>query len=315
VLALSNAPRAGAVPEEEGETMLVPIQTDPAPIIAAVLAGVNCANTRRAYSRALCQFAGWLNANGNPGLNRQTVTAWRQSLVDSGAGSATVNLCLSAVRRMVDEAAALGWLDEAIAASVARVRGIPTKGRRLGKWMTLPEAQALIDRKRDTLTEKRDAALIALLLGAALRRAEAVSVTVDQFQMREGHWLIVDLRGKGGKVASVVLAPWASTRIAEWIDAAGITEGPILRRVGTINGDDSMGESLSASGVAHIVSRFGNLAPHDYRRSAATLARRGDASWEQVRDFLRHSSVTTTERYVAGTAITVDPASQRMGLS
>jgi len=46
--------------------------------------------------------------------------------------------------------------------------------------------------------ETRDRALLALLLACGLRRHELASLTVGHLQQREGHWAIVDLRGKGG---------------------------------------------------------------------------------------------------------------------
>jgi site-specific recombinase XerD len=43
---------------------------------------------------------------------------------------------------------------------------------------------------------KRDRALLALLLACGLRRHELAVLTAGHVQQREGHWAIVDLRGK-----------------------------------------------------------------------------------------------------------------------
>lgn len=46
---------------------------------------------------------------------------------------------------------------------------------------------------RDTLREKRDAAMMGLLLGCGLRRSEVGALSVRHIQRREEHWVIVDL--------------------------------------------------------------------------------------------------------------------------
>src|ERR1041385_1306657 len=50
---------------------------------------------------------------------------------------------------------------------------------------------------------KRDRALLAVLLACGLRRRELAVLTIGHLQQREGHWAIVDLRGKGGHVRTV----------------------------------------------------------------------------------------------------------------
>jgi integrase len=49
----------------------------------------------------------------------------------------------------------------------------------------------------EDLRSKRDYAMIAVLLGCGLRRAEVAGLTVEDLQQREEHWGIADLVGKG----------------------------------------------------------------------------------------------------------------------
>ncbi|WP_260315349.1 tyrosine-type recombinase/integrase [Silvibacterium bohemicum] len=46
----------------------------------------------------------------------------------------------------------------------------------------------------------RDLAMISVLVGCGLRRAELYTLTVEDLQIRQGHWAIVDLVGKCGHV-------------------------------------------------------------------------------------------------------------------
>jgi hypothetical protein len=50
---------------------------------------------------------------------------------------------------------------------------------------------------------KRDYAMLALLFGCGFRRSELVSLELDEVQMRQGHWAVVDLIGKGGHIRTV----------------------------------------------------------------------------------------------------------------
>jgi hypothetical protein len=68
---------------------------------------------------------------------------------------------------------------------------------RLGNWLTAEQAQALWQAPdRGQVKGKRDRALLALLLACGLRRHELAGLTIDHLQQRQGHWAIVDLRGK-----------------------------------------------------------------------------------------------------------------------
>ena len=49
----------------------------------------------------------------------------------------------------------------------------------------------------DSLRGKRNRAILALLIGCDLRLAELVGLGMEDFQVREEHWVIADLIGKG----------------------------------------------------------------------------------------------------------------------
>jgi site-specific recombinase XerD len=58
---------------------------------------------------------------------------------------------------------------------------------------------------RSTIKGKRDYAILALLVGCALRRQELAELDVEKIQMREGRWVIADLRGRGGRIRTVAI--------------------------------------------------------------------------------------------------------------
>ena len=63
------------------------------------------------------------------------------------------------------------------------------------------------------------------------RRSELVGLELDEIQMRQGHWAVVDLIGKGGHIRTVPIPEWVKAALDQWTVAAGVTEGRIFRAV------------------------------------------------------------------------------------
>jgi site-specific recombinase XerC len=83
----------------------------------------------------------------------------------------------------------------------------------------------------ETVRGKRDQAILALLIGCGLWRAELVGLTRHNFQIREEHWVIADLIGKGRHIRTVPVPEWAKRTVDHWINVADVADGPIFRRV------------------------------------------------------------------------------------
>jgi site-specific recombinase XerD len=77
-------------------------------------------------------------------------------------------------------------------------------GSPAGNWINRDQARLLLENSDgESLRCARDVAMISILLGCGLQRAERVSLRKEDVQIRPGHWLIVDLVGKGGHVCTV----------------------------------------------------------------------------------------------------------------
>src|SRR6516164_10908002 len=118
-----------------------------------------------------------------------------------GLGAVSINVRITGVRKLAVEAADNGLLAPELASGITRVKGVASKGVRLGNWLTVRQAQTLLNTP-DTTTPKglRDRAILAVLLGCGLRRSEVAAITVGHIQQRDGRWCIVDLVGKHGRV-------------------------------------------------------------------------------------------------------------------
>jgi site-specific recombinase XerC len=100
-------------------------------------------------------------------------------------------------------------LSPELAAGIRRVKGAKQLGARTGNWLTQDQARLLLENASvDDLRSARDLAMISMLVGCGLRRAELSALTVEELQIRQVHWAIVDLVGKGGHVRTVPMAAW-----------------------------------------------------------------------------------------------------------
>src|SRR5229473_923746 len=163
---------------------------------ALVLDSVSSPITRRVYNMALDEFMAWFRREPRPGFSKATVSAWRASLEARGLGSSSIIIRMSAIRKLAAEAADNGLLAPEIAAGIARVKSVKSTGVRVGNWLSLRQAQALLGAP-DVATMKglRDRAILAVLLGCGLRRSEVAALTLTHVQQRHGRSCIVDLVG------------------------------------------------------------------------------------------------------------------------
>lgn len=293
--------------DDRNTRALTAIDSGAAQLIQVVLDAVDSPRTRRAYGSALAEFFSWRAETGQPPLTKATVQAYKAYLQGRGLSPSSVNVKLSAIRKLVQEAADNGAIDQVHANGIKAVKGVKAEGVRAGNWLTKEQAQALLNTPDPTTVKGlRDRAILAVLMLAGLRRNEAAELTFEHLQMRENRWVIVDLVGKRGKVRSVPIRPIVKTLIDDWAQAAGIDSGFVFRpmRRGGKVASDEFGAQLSAQGIWRVVEQyagalgFQNIAPHDLRRTYAKLAHKGGAAIEQISLNLGHANIKTTEVYL-----------------
>jgi integrase len=195
-----------------------------------------------------------------------------------------------------------GLLDPVTASAIAAVKGPSRRGVRAGNWLTLLQVEELLGRPDGaTIKGRRDRALLSVLIGAGLRRAETAKLTFDHLRQRDGRWVIVDLLGKHDRIRTVPIPGWCKVAIDGWREAAQLDSGRVFRplnRAGQVSG-----QALTPDRIYQIVKTYGaavgvKISPHDLRRSFAKLAHKGRAALEQIQFSLGHESILTTERYL-----------------
>jgi site-specific recombinase XerD len=268
-----------------------------------VLDSVSSPITKRVYNLGLDEFFAWYGQEPRAGFTKATVSAWRVALEARGLGSVSINVRITAVRKLAVEAADNGLLAPELAAGITRVKGAKSIGVRTGNWLTVQQAQKLLNAP-DVTTKKglRDRAMLAILLGCGLRRSEVAALTMNHIQQRDNRWCIVDLVGKHGRVRTIPMPTWVKVAIDTWTEPTGITEGHVLRPVG--RGDRVLGERMTEKVVWQLLQPYAiaagvpGIAPHDLRRSCAKMCRAAGGELEQIQLLLGHASVQTTERYL-----------------
>lgn len=262
---------------------------------------------RRTMRRALDTLAGLVSAGRADamtlpwhGWRQRHTQAVRQALCEDLA-PATVNKHLSALRGVLRATFDLGLIsaeDLHRAMSVKRVTEsrIPA-GRALAAW----EVQSLIRTCRTgTAADRRDAALIGVLYGCGLRRAEAVGLDLDDFDPDSGRLHV--RRGKGRKARIVWATGGALHSLGSWLDLRGDAPGPLfvpIDKAGRLQAE----RALSGQAVLHICkvraerADLAAFSPHDLRRTfIGDLLDRG-ADIATVQQLAGHADVTTTTRY------------------
>jgi site-specific recombinase XerD len=215
----------------------------------------------------------------------------------------TINQQLAAVRRLAHEAADAGLLSPELAAGISRVKGVKQLGFRSGNWLSAQQSSEVLKHAcGDSMRAKRNYAMLAMLFGCGFRRSELVGLQLDDIQMRQGHWAVVDLIGRGGHIRTVPIPNWVKAALDQWTRAARVSEGKIFRAVARLG--KVWGSGISQNVVWYVVrtccKRAGleHIAPHDLRRTCAKLCHDGGGELEQIQFLLGHASVQTTERYL-----------------
>jgi len=235
----------------------------------AVLNSLRSVSGQRTYDHAIREFVAWYCSEPRLAFNRTVVLRYRLHLEQRRYAPATINLRLAAIRRVAYEASDAGLLSA--------------------------DAPA-------TLRTVRDQAMLALLVGCGLRRAELLDLQLGSLQQREEHWVIADLVGKAGRIRTVPVPAWVKTRVDQWTQAAGLQHGTVFRAINKTG--RVWGTGMTPEVVWDLVrtaaqrTGIGQLAPHDLRRTCARLCYVSGGELEQIQFLLGHVSIQTPERYL-----------------
>jgi site-specific recombinase XerD len=140
-----------------------------------------------------------------------------------------------------------------------------------------------------TIKEKRDHAMIEIMYGCGLRVSECANLKVRDLNLADG--IIFVRGGKGDSDRIVPIGPAAIKAIRNHLKARGNTTMPYVF--------DSRGTRLSTRQIQRVCKKaLKEIRPHDLRHCAASHLVDNGADIRAVQDFLGHSNLNTTARYV-----------------
>lgn len=288
----------------------------PTSLIDSLLADLPSPNTRRNYAKGIADlyvFARREDGSCQP-ITPILLAEWRSSMAGTLSNS-TVNVRLHAAKALVRLAQKRGLMDTNEAFPLLQVSGMPFRGTRVGNWLTIEQTRKLLALpSRSNLRGLRNGCILAILAGCALRVNELAALEVSTLQHRDGRWVFLDLPGKGGRVRTVAVPAWVCKAILDWIKAAKIKEGKLIRQLTLAP------EGLSTESIWNIVSKAArklgipNFGPHDLRRTCARLCREQGGDIEQIQAMLGHASINTTQRYLGTVQNLKNAVNDNMGL-
>jgi len=280
------------------------VQDDVFPrLVQAVCADLSSKSAPR-YRQRLEHFREWL-VDRVP--DKATIGLYKQSLIDQGLSTASVNCYMVAVRKLLREMAAT-TTDFALAHMLehaAKVKSPPSRGQRMGHWLTQAQAQAMLKVcDVSTLKGLRDKCILALMFFCGLRRSEVCDLTLGHLSKIDEFHVIKDLVGKHGRIRSIVVPVTVRNLINTWLVRVGISNPKSRLFVSIAYGSEELGDSITPVAIYQIVQKrcaqagIENCKAHDLRRTFAKLAHKAGAPLHSISQMLGHQSLETTQRYL-----------------
>ena len=262
--------------------------------------------TMTAYSRDLEDLRLWAGAasvqaltqsliEAGPGAANLAVLRYRGELVQRQLSPATVNRRLTAIRSLLTLARTLGLITWGIEIEgVRRVAYRDTRGPGLTAVRRLVRAAS----EQGSVKAARDGAIIALLAGMALRRAEVVSLDLGHWHSGQG---VLAVLGKGQTERLLMTVPVPVRKALDaWVAVRGQDPGPLFISLDPARKGDGR---LTGDGLYRSLGSLGSnigvrVRPHGLRHTAITSALDlCDGNVRKVMKFSRHVSVETVLVY------------------
>jgi integrase/recombinase XerD len=205
------------------------------------------------------------------GALRAEQTVSIQARLQAQYAPATASKLLAALRRVLREARRLGHLSAEDYEQAVDLSPIKALRRPRGRLVSDAEVAALLRVciADTTPAGGRDAAILALLRGTGLRRAEAAALDLADYEPASGALTIRDLVAGRARVAHTPAGCRAT--LDAWLVVRGDAPGPLF--YGVVKGGSLAPRRLAGQAMAVICASraieagIALLTPHDLRRS------------------------------------------------
>ena len=212
----------------------------------------------------------------------------------------TANKMLSTLRRVLLEAFRLDLMSASDYQKAVDFPNIEANPDLRGRCLSETEIAALMATCNTTeVMDVRDAAIIAILRGSGIRRAELVDINLDDFNAIKGE--IIIQKGKRGKTRKVFLPVEAICFVEKWLSVRGDAPGPLLCRI--LKGGHLQLGKMHTDAIWRILKKRAEMAglesfsPHDFRRTFCSDLLDAGVDIVTVSKLAGHASPVTTAKY------------------
>lgn len=258
-------------------------------------------SSKRLYNRTLKQYFNYVEKTALQldNITRANILNYKDSLLDSGMSSLTVGSYLTVVRKFYE------WTEaNKIYPNVAKGIKTPTRKQQFKKQpLQALQAKALLKHLK---TNKRDLAIVNLLLRTGLRTIEVVRANIEDITFKGNQRvLLVHGKGRDEKDAFVILTDKAYKPIESYLEERGRTN--IKEPLFTSTSNNSNGERLSTRTISFIAKEAlkaigldnKSFTAHSLRHTTAVNILRAGGSLEMAQFTLRHTNPATTQIYTS----------------
>ena len=217
-----------------------------------------------------------------------------------GYAPATAARHLCAWRCVLREAWRLGQMPTDAYLRARDVRA-PRRGEQCrGRLLRVDEVAALLDVQDPSVWDVRDSAMVAVLCGCGLRRAELLGLDREDLDLASG--AISVRHAKGGRLRDLVLPVRLQGLLRSWLALRGDGPGALFNPLGATG--RVLDRRMSAAGIVWALNRLASrqgvptFGPHSLRRFYATeLVERG-VDLLTVQRLMGHANLSTLRVYL-----------------
>lgn len=233
-------------------------------------------------------------------LEYQHVVQVRTKMVRSGYSINTINLMIAGIKGVMSACFDLGLISADELLRIKKLKRVRGKQSDKGRALTPSQVSRILKsiEKQKGLLAIRDLAIISVLLGSGIRRAELCSLKRDDYNARTGELVIQS--GKGRKRRTVHLHRAVRKRVRKWLRLTGNLEGWLFVRVSrnATNFEQLSGDHIYAAVRQRAeAAGIGKVTPHDLRRTFITCLLGCGVDYNLVRQLAGHENIETTVRY------------------
>lgn len=257
--------------------------------------------TATEYSRDLLRFSRFIAPTNLVDATTEQIEEWRDALLTEGR-----NQPQSVRRKLAAVSSFFTWRGKKkLLGRENPFAGVemPDVAKRLPKVMTQTEVQKILTvsvahRRCGEYQHLRDRAMLEVLYGSGLRRAEVCDLDLDDIDLLEKTVLV--RCGKGKKMRISFLSDPAVGALKAYLDVRPDT--PAQAVFLTIRRQRITPRQLWCVFKAHreaarALGLTKHVVPHTLRHSFATHLYEGGADLRAIQELLGHSSIATTQHY------------------